>query len=199
MQMALGVSNPILSSDFINLKARVKAECERRHYNGSVAQYADARYDYTIQPTPSSIPLPEHLNKIIIPLNAITDTGISQTRSGYLTRTIQSASNILTTLEAIEPDSANSGCKSTCTGLCQGTCASGCTGCSGTCQNGCGGGCSGSCSTSCSFDGCSNGCDDSCAFNCSEWCANGCSGTCSGGCISGCKGSCTGQVSSNPS
>jgi hypothetical protein len=33
-----------------NLKARIKAECQRRAYTGSVATYGGASYDYTTKP-----------------------------------------------------------------------------------------------------------------------------------------------------
>ena len=202
--MALSEGNVILASDFIAIKARVKAECARRKYNGSVEAYAGSSYDYTIIPQDGKVPLPEHFNKIIVPMNAMVNTGRSKTQNGYVVRAMNDIDTALTKLEGIAETAKNGGCKSSCTGLCQGTCASGCTSCTGSCTNACtsctGGctSCSGNCSTSCAFDGCSNGCDDSCAFNCSETCANNCKGTCKGGCLALCKGTCKGATMENP-
>lgn len=202
--MSLAAGNTILASDFINLKARIKAECARRKYNGSVASYANSSYDYTVVPTAGNNVLPEHYNKIIVPYNALAGTNYSKKKAGDIVPALKEISDNLAVLESKSPTSPSSGCKSSCTGLCQGTCASGCTSCTGSCTNACtsctGGctSCSGNCSTSCAFDGCSNGCDDSCAFNCSETCANNCKGTCKGGCLALCKGTCKGATMESP-
>ena len=66
--MSIGLHNPVLAQDFISIKARVKAECARRKYNGSVKSYSSASYDYTVQPTAGGVPIPEHFNKIIVPI-----------------------------------------------------------------------------------------------------------------------------------
>ena len=137
--MALSEGNVILASDFIAIKARVKAECARRKYNGSVESYAGSSYDYTVTPTDGNVPLPEHFNKIIVPMNAMVDTGRSQTQNGYLVRAMNDIDSALTTLESIAETASSSGCKSSCTGLCQGTCTTGCSGCTGSCSGGCGG------------------------------------------------------------
>ena len=84
--MALSEGNVILASDFIALKARVKAECKRRKYNGSVEAYAGSSYDYTVKPKNGNVPLPEHFNKIIVPMNAMVKTGRSKTKNGDLVR-----------------------------------------------------------------------------------------------------------------
>lgn len=196
--MSFAVNNPILASDFINLKARVKAECARRCYNGSVAQYATSAYDYTVQPTSGNVPLPQHLNKIIVPLNAIRNTGISETRTGYLVRTYETAQTILSELEAIEQDASNSGCSASCTGLCQGTCTETCTsGCTTSCKGSCRNSCSGGCGTICEGT-CESGCLEECGTQCAEGCQSGCAYECVGGCMSGCKGTCKGSVNINP-
>ena len=195
--MGINVGDVITASDFISLKARVKAECERRAYNGSVASYATSAYDYTVVPTSGTVPLPEHFNKIIVPMNAIVDTGRTTTRSGYLVRQLKSISDSLTTLESIDVRAQNSGCKSSCTGLCQGTCTGSCeSGCTGTCSNGCTG-CGGECSTSC-LNTCDGYCTDTCYGTCISSCTGSCYEGCSSGCKSGCKGSCKGSVSSSP-
>lgn len=167
--MALSEGNVILASDFIAIKARVKAECARRKYNGSVESYAGSSYDYTVTPQDGNVPLPEHFNKIIVPMNAIVDTGRQQTQNGYLVRSMSVINSALTALESIEETAASSGCSASCTGLCQGTCTTGCTGCTSACRTSC----SGSCGTSCS---------KGCSTNCSAIC----------------KGTCMGQVLSNP-
>ena len=191
----------VAALDFIILKERIKSECARRKYNGSVASFADSSYDYTVVPTDGSVPLQEHFNKIIVPMNAIYDTVRTQTKSGYLVRQLYPIGEFLSELEDVGITDANSGCKASCTGLCQGTCTIGCTGCTGTCKGGCGSGCSTGCWNICYADcatGCYSSCDRTCAPTCSQNCYNTCSGTCSGGCFSLCKGTCVGGNNVNP-
>lgn len=189
--MALSEGNVILASDFIAIKARVKAECARRKYNGSVEQYSQSAYDYTVIPQDGNVPLPEHFNKIIVPLNAIADTGRTQTQSGYFVRALNDIDTILINLESIEDTASSSGCKASCTGLCQGTCTTGCTGCtggcSGSCVSGCSYGCSGVCGSQCVYS-----CYDTCESTCTGYCGSGCADGCLGGCKTICKGTCTG-------
>lgn len=203
--MGLKEGDLILAADFIAIKARVKAECARRKYNGSVASYAGSSYDYTVTPQEGNVPLAEHFNKIITPLNAITDTGRTTTGNGYRVREIYDVEQKLTALEAIEITAASSGCKSSCTGLCQGTCTTGCTGCTSTCGSSCGSSCNVACSVGCwnaCYEDCAAGCYSSCDRNCSPTCAtncyNTCFGTCEGGCSLLCKGTCTGANDVNP-
>jgi hypothetical protein len=40
----------ITASRLIDLKARIKAECQRRKYNGSVESYGGSNYDYSTIP-----------------------------------------------------------------------------------------------------------------------------------------------------
>lgn len=203
--MALSEGNVILASDFIAIKARVKAECARRKYNGSVEAYAGSSYDYTIIPQDGKVPLPEHFNKIIVPMNAMVNTGRSKTQNGYVVRAMNDIDTALTKLEGIAETAKNGGCKSSCTGLCQGTCTTGCSGCSstctGSCSNSCGGGCGGNCSGSC-YEACLVNCDtyctDACTLVCQFSCVSDCEGTCSGGCITVCKGTCVGGNNINP-
>ena len=192
--MAFGLHNPILAGDFNDLKARVKSECLRRKYNGSVAQYGDAAYDYTSIPTTGQPPLPEHLNKIIVPLNAIRNTGITETKSGFLVRDISYCEQLIGELEAIEQDAASSGCSASCTGLCQGTCTGACTsGCTGGCKSGCKGSCKNGCQTSCTWE-CGGGCDTYCTDACESNCSGGCLDGCTGGCMKNCQGTMTGYT-----
>ena len=189
--MALSEGNVILASDFIAIKARVKAECARRKYNGSVESYSQSAYDYTVTPQDGNVPLPEHFNKIIIPMNAMVDTGRSQTQNGYLVRAMNDIDSALTALESIAETAASSGCKASCTGLCQGTCT---TGCGGTCSGSCTG-CTATCASNCSGT-CRNSCGTQCGGNCTDDCTGGCKGSCSTGCTGGCKGACKGSCTS---
>lgn len=196
--MGLNEGNLIRAADFVSIKARVKAECSRRKYNGSVASYAGSSYDYTIAPQEGNPPLDEHFNKIIVPLNAIVNTGRTKVKDGNLVRAIGDVEAKLSALEAIDATAASSGCKSSCTGLCQGTCTTGCTGCTGDCSGSCDTGCASGCSTSC-LNGCYGSCEGSCVSGCGEYCEGACTNTCLSGCYNACKGSCKGAVSSDPS
>ena len=182
--MALSVGNIILASDFINLKNRVKAECARRKYIGSVEQYSGAAYDYTVIPSPGNPVLAEHYNKIVIPMNAILDTGYSEKAKGDAIPELATLSSILSTLEAEGDDENISSCRASCTGLCKGSCAGLCTGCSGGCASTCSSGCSGGCSSCTSCTGSCTGCTS---------CVGGCSGTCTSSCKGYCRLYCTGQ------
>lgn len=196
--MAFGLHNPILAGDFNNLKVRVKSECLRRKYNGSVAQYGDAAYDYTSIPTTGQPPLPEHLNKIIVPLNAIRNTGITETKSGFLVRDISYCEQLIGSLEEIEQDADNSGCSASCTGLCQGTCTEACTkGCTGGCKGGCRVSCTWECGGSC-YTYCTDSCEGTCSENCDTTCYNTCLDGCTGGCKDVCKGTCKGAINASP-
>lgn len=201
--MALNSGDVFSATDFINLKARVKAECARRKYNGSVASYATATYDYTVVPSANTVPLPEHFNKIITPMNAMVNTGRSTVSSESLVAQLASISSALSTLEAKDVTASNSGCKSSCTGLCQGTCTGTCTsGCSSGCKGSCKGSCSGSCASQCidtCKDVCASDCTATCGLGCSFGCVDTCSGTCSDGCMGACKGWCKGNVNADPS
>lgn len=185
--MGLSVGNVILASDFNLIKARVKAECARRKYVGSVASYASADYDYAEIPTQGENVLPEHWNKIIIPMNQIMDTGFTTKESGDVVQQLLTLSNLLGQLENEATDGAVSSCRSTCTGLCVGACSSGCMGCTGGCASTCSQSCTGGCS------GCSS-CSGSCVGGCrTEACKGGCSTEgCKGGhCRTNCSAFCT--------
>ena len=177
-----------------DLKARVKAECARRAYSGSVTSYSGTSYDYTNTPATDKSIDQEHRTKIATPLNAINSSVITQANSG---QSVISDADI-TAMEAFTTvlekraitDHAGSDCKSGCTGMCygcQGTCynaCTGCTGCSGTCSGGC---------TSCSgCSGCGDACSSGCGTACGKGCAATCNNSCSGGCSGGCSGSCKG-------
>lgn len=190
--MSFTVGNPILASELISIKARVKAEMLRRNKVGSLTAYGGSAYDYTVTPAAGNPILPEHFNKIITPMNAMVNTGLSTVNSGDPIPALDGLVAQLTAAEGYSLTSNSTNCKSSCSGLCVGTCKTACgTGCS----SGCTGTCSGGCADNCA-DGCSNICGGSCSHgcgtSCTKGCANTCNGNCSGGCEDECRGSCTG-------
>lgn len=218
--MALTVGNKYLASEFIALKARVKAEMLRRKYTGSLVSYGSSAYDYEVQPTEGSVVLPEHVNKLSKPLNAINNTGISsEFESGDVITAIDALDTFLTKAEQYSVTSSSTDCKSSCSGLCVTGCGTSCKGCSGSCTGGCRGcsgcgddcssGCGGVCSTDCISacdTTCQGSCKTACTTTCYTGCKEGCKGSCKGcsgctsctGCTGSCKGNCTGKVSSSP-
>ena len=98
--MALTVNNTYLASEFIALKARVKAECARRKYTGSVETYASSAYDYTVVPTSGGVVLPEHVNKLVVPMNAIKNTGITAKSTGDVIVALNQVATVLADSEA---------------------------------------------------------------------------------------------------
>ena len=185
--MALTASNKALAEDFINLKARVKAEMNRRNLTNSLVSYAGADYDYSVVPTIGDKLLSEHIEKIIVPINAIASTGFSTEQEGLLIKAMDTLDVQLSAHETKPLRGSGTDCAAGCSGLCTNACTGTCQGsCSGSCTGSCSGSCSGGCS-GCS--GCTN-CSGSCTGSCS-----GCSGctNCSGcGPCTGCLGKCTG-------
>ena len=184
--MGLAVGNAILASDFVMLKARVKAECQRRCNIGSVEEYGGTNYDYTIIPSAGNPILTEHWNKIVAPMNAILDTGYKTVDVGDPVLALNNLSVKLSKLESEIVDGDVSSCRSSCTGLCKGSCASGCTGCSGSCEDTCVESCLAGCKGCSSCSGsCVNGCQtESCKGGCSVVCNSTCKGTCKAFCES---------------
>ena len=163
----------ISASRMNSLKARVKAECQRRSQTNSVATYGGTSYDYTTVPATGVLVTKEHRDKNAVPLNAIN----SDTISGANTQTLVTDSDVtameafVTVLEkrALTDDTA-SDCKGSCAGACYsctGSCASGCSSCTGTCTGTCKGGCQG-CSSDCKTE--CNWCDNTCYATCMDWC-----------------------------
>lgn len=192
--MAFTVGNPILASELISIKARVKAEMLRRNKVGSLTSYGGAAYDYTVTPAAGNPILPEHFNKIITPMNAMVNTGLSTVNSGDPIPALDGLVAQLTAAEGYSITSKSTNCKSSCSGLCVGTCQNACgnscsSGCTGTCSGGCNDACADGCTSSCG-GACSHGCGTSC----NKGCANTCGNNCGGACESGCRGSCTGQT-----
>jgi len=56
------------AQDFIDLKARVKAEMTRRKGTGTLATYAGTSYDYSVTPASGDKILEEHIDKLITPM-----------------------------------------------------------------------------------------------------------------------------------
>ena len=180
----------IEAARFNALKARVKAECARRCYTGSVETYAGTKYDYTKTPAADRIAQEEHYEKLAVPMHAINSTNTAQTDGN---RIISDAE--LTEMEALitayetrtmTDRSGKGDCSASCTGACY-------TGCTGTCTGGCQSGCSNTCTGTCS-GGCSSTCKNTCSGSCSS-----CTGTCTGSCYSGCygcSGTCSGSCTS---
>lgn len=176
-----------LSADrFNNLKARVKAECLRRAYSGSVASYGGTTYDYSVTPATGTVAKQEHRDKIATPLNAINSNTIT-TASGQKVISESDMVNMeafTTVLEKrTKTDNSGTDCKTGCTGMCYGcqdTCYNVCTSCTGNCTGSCSGSCDGCCSYDCSSscDGCSDDCGDTCGDACHEDCGGSCMDDC---------------------
>lgn len=194
----------VKSDRYTQLKARVKAECLRRCYQGSVAEYGGAAYDFTNAPSTDKNVLTEHFEKIATPLRAINPSGLP---TAGQQKVISDAylSLMESKVSAFEQrnlaDTSGTDCAASCTGACYGTCATACSSCGASCSNNCSGGCGTSCSTNCSggcsgdcdgCSGCGSGCASSCRGTCSVTCGNaGCSGSCSTSCYEKCTTSCT--------
>ena len=193
--MSLASKNVILASDFVSLKARVKAEMNRRCYSGSLTSYAGTNYDYSVTPASNEKILPEHLNKLTTPVNAISNCGIAEKQSGDVIPALDDFDAKLSSHEAFPMRGSGTDCASSCSGLCSSGCWNSCSGCGGSCSYDCSG-CSGTCSGSCSGS-CSGGCDGSCGGacwrdGCTSNCTAACRMDCTGGCSS-CRGKCTGS------
>ena len=183
--MALTTGNAILASDLVAIKARVKAEMLRRNQVGSLTAYGGSSYDYTVTPTAGGKILPEHWNKLITPMNAMVNTGLSTVSSGQKIPPLNTINTLLTQAEGYSITGSSTNCKSSCSGLCVGTCK---TVCGGGCSGGCSGGCTDSCTDNCT--GCTGDCKGGCHKTCKNDCAKGCAWTCNSNCSGGCKADC---------
>lgn len=198
---------------FNALKEEVRAECLRRCYIGSIADYGGTDYDFVNPPETGHIAEVEHFEKLAVPLHQINDIVTEETA-----RVVDTDGNRIisdeemTAMEAAVTkyktramsDTTQGDCRTSCTGACHTECSTTCTGgcgsnCSGTCTGTCRGcsGCSGSCTGSCTgcgygcAGGCSGGCDGTCRSTCTMQCGNqGCVGTCLSLCYNGCTTSC---------
>lgn len=199
--MALNSQNQILASDFVSLKARVKAEMNRRCRSGSLTAYAGAAYDYSVVPANGVIVKPEHLNKLVVPINAISPSGYTEKAAGDAVPELATLDAKLASHEAYPMRGSGSDCASGCSGLCSsgcynscsgcgGSCSYDCSGCSGTCTGDCEGTCSGGCSTSCGGACWRDGCTSNCTAACRMDCTGGCKGNCGSICSTNCRTTC---------
>ena len=196
---------------FTALKAKVKAEMQRRNQSGSVAGYGGSSYDYAVAPAAGGVVRAEHRDKLVTPMRAV-NSDVVPASVGSVVKESELA-NLETRVTAWSArsmtDQSGSDCKAGCTGTCYTGCATGCSGCGSGCPSSCSGcgsgcpngcsGCGSGCPTGCSSCGgsCSTGCGDGCdgCSGCGSGCAGGCSGCgnlCEGGCGSSCQDGCTG-------
>ena len=197
--MSLSAKEQCLAQEMIDLKARVKAEMQRRNGNGSLVAYAGTDYDYTVDPAAGGQMLTEHVNKIVVPMNAITASGMTEQAVGDQAMAMDGIDAKLTVYVA-EPAQKNgtSSCSGACSGLCVSSCYSSCGGsCSvgcgscGDCSGGCTGDCKETCSNQCGSDGCSGNCGSNCKRDgCTAYCGMSCWGKCSNNCSGGCENTC---------
>lgn len=183
---------------FTALKAKVKAEMQRRNQSGSVESYGGSGYDYTVPPAAGKTIRAEHRDKLVTPMRAI-NSDLVPASVGTVIKESELA-NLETRVAAwgarSMTDQSGSDCKSGCTGMCYTGCTTGCSGCGSGCGSGCSGcdgcsGCGSGCPTGCS--GCGSGCPDGCkgcSGGCGTACETSCYGLCDYGCGSGCGGSC---------
>lgn len=204
--MSLSAKEQCLAQEMVDLKARVKAEMQRRCRNGTLVAYAGTDYDYTVIPETGWQMLVEHVNKIVVPMNAITPSGMTERVVGDQAVAMDVMDAKLTAYSA-EPmqKNATSSCSGACSGLCVGGCWNSCSGCGGSCSHSCSGGCKNGCG------GCDDACQgstqqatcSSCKDGCTAYCGMSCWGTCSAswggsgsGCTSAnCTGACTDSLS----
>lgn len=179
--MALSSKNTVLASDYVSIKARVKAEMNRRCRSGSLTAYAGTSYDYTVAPSVKGTAKVEHYNKIIIPLRAINTTDGAEVVSKDTIMAMEPINTLLSAHENYPMRGSGTDCASGCSGLCSSGCWNSCSGCGGSCSYGCSGDCEGSCSGTCS-----GSCGDGCTATCGT--CRGCSTNCWGGCDSNCWG-----------
>ena len=195
--MALTAGNKPLASDFISLKQRVKKEMQRRNLTNPLTAYAGTAYDYTTTPAAGGKLLAEHIEKIIVPINAIKSTGFAAQQDGLIIKALNAVDVQLSAHEVKPLRGSGTDCTAGCSGLCTNACTGTCQGtCSGTCSGGCKGctgctNCSGTCSGGCKGCTSCSGCSGCTSCSGCSGCSN-CSGTCSGGCSSGCTDRCKG-------
>jgi len=197
---------------FLDLKKRVREECLKRCYTGSVLMYGSQDFDFENQPAEGNLILGEHYEKIATPLAAINSDLVPDLDPKRIVSEEELAmlEAAVTTFEAESKARTTPGeCKSSCTGTCYTECSASCTGscggnCSGGCLTSCNGcdGCSGSCTNVCSGctstckTHCTGGCSGSCKETCTVSCGfRGCSGSCRNHCYNGCVSSCGGGCS----
>lgn len=190
------------------LKAKVKAECLRRKYTGSVENYGSSTYDFSNNPTVGGVIKREYYDKNATPLNAINNNlipkaNITNAEDVALNHEIYNMDyQVSAWMTTDKVNDKHTDCANSCTGLCL-SCTGSCTsGCSNTCRANCANDCTGVCGDGCtnSCRGCGSGCSGSCYGDCDGGCKGtctvtcgyqGCSGVCQEGCKSTCSGTCT--------
>ena len=146
------IKSPMTASEINEIKNKVRAEMARRTGYGSLEEYADLTYDFSIIPEQGKRILEEHGQKTSDLLLEITD--IPNLDKAIQNRYIppgfnyQDLNSFVDNLSMEKMDGNSSSCRGACTGLCIGTCSSACSGCSGECT-GCMNECTGSCGASC--------------------------------------------------
>ena len=200
------------SSDFKNLKTRMRAELSRRKYNNRVDIYRDSA-SYAVQPTDGGVIYKEHYDKIVVDIERIRSVSSSPATITHRTTGSPSADaekhrvlefhpeeldariTLYESRDILVRSAASNDCAQGCAGGCYTGCATSCTGCTGSCTGGCGG-CGNTCYGECRDDctaGCTGTCNRRCADDCTGTCAETCSGTGIDSCADDCTGGCTGS------
>ena len=180
--MSLSAKEQCLAQEMVDLKARVKAEVQRRCRNGTLVAYAGTDYDYTVTPETGGQMLVEHVNKIVVPMNAITAQPITERAVGDQAVAME---QIDANLTAYEAEAMQKGATSSCSGLCSGLCTSGCYSSCGGCDSTCSGSCRGGCKNGC------GGCDDACQGSTQQATCSSCKDGCTATCGMSCWGTCS--------
>ena len=171
---------------FADLKARVRAECLRRCYTGSVAAYGGADYEYTNPAATGHTIDTEHYEKLAFPLAQINSSKVNGIDGDRVItdEDITAFESALTLFEArAMTDKTQGDCRASCTGACYTGCTSDCKG---ACTQSCADDCTGECT------GCGEECAGAC-YGCSAWCTVACVGGCDGSCKNNCGGDCKSQ------
>ena len=185
--MSLSAKEQCLAQEIASLKERVKKEMKRRAGNGSLTIYAGTDYDYTVAPEVGGQMLVEHVNKIIVPMNQINNTGFTEKSVGDIAEAMDTVEVQLSTYEQTNIRPSVNDCATSCSGTCY-------TGCYTACSSYSSCSCGYDCYTGCSGDACKNNCGTSCNKSCAITCGEG--GACGMSCWAKCNNSChTGCVS----
>ena len=116
------------------LKAKVKAECLRRKYTGSVENYGSSTYDFSNNPTVGGVIGREYYDKNATPLNAINNNlvpkaNITNAENVALNDEIYNMDYQVSAWMTTDPtDKDHTDCAVSCTGLCL-SCTGSCSSC----------------------------------------------------------------------
>lgn len=90
--MALTQGSKCLPAEIQDLKARVKAEMKRRSLGSNPLNgYGESTFDFQTTPARGGELLSEQIQKVIIPMNAIKETGIG-TNVGDMVKALDTVS-----------------------------------------------------------------------------------------------------------